>query len=237
MNRDKGGKLKLRNFRELMLKNPSLAAAGGSYEDFMTAYENEPKPNDFCEREGGNALLRLLRACGLEVGNKNGERNLLEKIKIARFLLEHGADVHYTEKEKPGAGALRALYESARETGPYVSFEFFGEFVFEMTKLLVEHGADVNQKNRYGSPVYDAIMGMRINKKDKARLMDYLLRHGMDLNLKNDWINEDFFENHGSLVFEYYPAITEVLRAFAKETGKSWKIPEMTSDEGNEKRE
>lgn len=223
-------------FRENMLKDPGSAAVSGTYEDFLTAYENEPKPNDFCERKGGHTLLCVLRSCDWEGNYETGEKYLSEKIKIVKFLLEHGADIHCTEEGKPRRGVLRVLYDSSRG-GAYVSTEFRGEFVFEMTKLLVEHGADVNHKNKYGSPVYDAIMGMGFNDKGKARLMDYLLRHGMDLNLKNDWINKDFFENHGSLVFDYYPAVTEVLRVYAKETGKSWEIPEMTSDEGNEEKE
>ncbi len=113
------------------------------------------------------ADLNVKGGVGLEITflMSVGCNNQDDGIKIVQFLLDHGADVH--AKDSSGCTALF-----------YAVKEAWAEEDFELVKLLIEYGADVNV--RCGKNLQTPLMCAY-----EIEIVQFLLDHGADVHAKD----------------------------------------------------
>ncbi len=105
--------------------------------------------------------------------------NAISKLNLSEveYLLEKGADVNYISKydESPLSAFLMGYYDDI-EDGEIV------EDKFNIAKLLIDYGADVNHKNSYDGnqgPLTYAVLG------NDTRLVDLLIKNGAEVNARS----------------------------------------------------
>ena len=135
--------------------------------------------------------------------------------KIAELLITHGANVNAQDKEENTPLHFRYFskifpceydeYEETEEMKNYLKQQL------HIAKVLIEHGADVNAKNKYGwTPLFytcDVDMakllvehGADVNAKDNredtplhnpgsADMANFLIEHGADLHARNRYFH------------------------------------------------
>ncbi|KAF7328224.1 Pfs, NACHT and ankyrin domain protein [Mycena venus] len=104
------------------------------------------------------------------------------EIEIARLLLEHGAEVN-AQGGKYGDALQAALLRVHNEMERYFRIGSAEREAkqgdFEMVRLLLEHGADVNaQRGEHGNALYAACW------KGHIEIVHLLLQHGAEVNVK-----------------------------------------------------
>jgi ankyrin repeat protein len=117
-----------------------LAAASGDVQSMKILLETG-KADKNARTIGGATLLMLAAGAGAERGSRK-ESEALEATKLAIAI---GGDVnaHLTEKTLYGPAANKEDGRTAMHAAVYLQWP-------EMIKLLADHGADVNAKDRYG---------------------------------------------------------------------------------------
>lgn len=122
--------------------------------------------------------------------NKNLNLNLLqmaltndeqpeEKMKIIEFLLRKGIDINYQEKQDQ-QNALHIFYFNVWR--PTVEYEN------TITNLLIEHGINVNQTDKYNAtPLMYAITLNKLTTVENKQMYQTLLASGSDYNLKDKY--------------------------------------------------
>jgi ankyrin repeat protein len=151
---------------------------------------------------GSTAMVEYLLSKGADINAKNTQLNspLLEAIiaendETAKLFIMRGADI-----QKPVKG-LSPLFQAARrnqrevvelllakgadiENGWVLNFVVTKPKLYDMAKLLIEKGADVNRKNPNGNnPLQNAVTHGK-----SLRMIDLLLDNGADIDTSNDGI-------------------------------------------------
>ncbi|CAM4973559.1 unnamed protein product [Rotaria socialis] len=100
---------------------------------------------------------------------------------VAKWLLEHGANVNIQMKTKPKSTPLHG----AKYRGHYLIVE-----------LLLEYGADVNIKNDFGTTIFDEEISNDVDNISSNKIQEILLQY--QSNLKSDkLIDVHVYENDG----------------------------------------
>jgi ankyrin repeat protein len=86
---------------------------------------------------------------------------------VAKWLLEHGANVNIQMKDKP-------------KNTPLHGAKFRGHFL--IVELLLEYGADINIKNDFGATVFDATISEEVNKDSSNKIKELLSQYQRNLN-------------------------------------------------------
>ena len=156
--------------------------------------ENSEKQNDVANQKSDNknvlSEIEALIKQGANVNQKNRDGDSPSKIafmcgkqNVVKYLLKNGADIN--QKDRHGNALLHLAAMEDNE---------------EMITYLLEQGADINQENNYGqTPLHfstyrscsrdDEIEKPSDRKgeekKDKEKMMKYLVEHGADVNKKD----------------------------------------------------
>ncbi|CAF3774358.1 unnamed protein product, partial [Adineta steineri] len=85
---------------------------------------------------------------------------------VAKWLLEHGADVNIQMKAKPKSTPLHGA-------------KFRGHI--KIVELLLEYGADVNIKNDFGATVFDEDISEEVDKNIASQITELLAQHKHNL--------------------------------------------------------
>lgn len=156
------------------------AVMDGTYEHVLWFYTGDP--NIVVKRSSGLSLIELAVLHYKERLYDRPEDRLEDKLKIVSFLLSEGADINYLDTKKK-RNALHWLFFS----GYHIQLTGL-EYVYKMTKLLVESGIDVNCKDIYGRiPLSYAITLGNAPTKKLMPVFEYLVAHGSDVNSKNNF--------------------------------------------------
>ncbi|KAG4095964.1 ankyrin repeat-containing domain protein [Neocallimastix lanati (nom. inval.)] len=156
----------------------------GKIKDINCLDENLETPLFYAVKNKYIQLTEYLLENGADVHytNKNGEYPLIvacyeriskKKLVITQMLIDHGADVN---KIANIAKNISYFYEIKYYSGTPLIYAI-DRGSFDLVKLLVENGADVNKKNEdNNTPLYYSIY----NKKPK--IIEYLLNQGARIN-------------------------------------------------------
>ncbi len=85
---------------------------------------------------------------------------------VAKWLLEHGANVNIKMKDNPSRTPLHGA-------------KFRGHFL--IVELLLEYGADVNIKNHFGFTVFDETISEEVDKDSSNKIKQLLLQYEQKL--------------------------------------------------------
>ncbi|CAF4061836.1 unnamed protein product, partial [Adineta steineri] len=85
---------------------------------------------------------------------------------VAKWLLEHGADVNIQMEVKPKSTPLHGA-------------KFRGHI--KIVELLLEYGADINIKNDFGATVFDEDISEEVDKNIASQIIQFLAQHKHDL--------------------------------------------------------
>lgn len=118
-------------------------------------------------------IIKLLLAKGADINKrtKSGYSSLElavrhENIEIAEFLIKNGIDVNTVEEDFGHS----PLYKAAITNND-----------LHMVKLLVENGANINQKDKYGESIlYEA------TAYENIEIVKFLVDNGVDVNIQNN---------------------------------------------------
>ena len=92
---------------------------------------------------------------------------------MAKVLLDHGAAVNVADRD----GGWTPLHIAVCGGPP------------ELVRLLLEHGADINQRDEYGwQPIHRAL---RSNPREPLAIVKILLEHGADANAQGGRLEPD----------------------------------------------
>lgn len=127
--------------------------------------------------KNGNTALTYCSNYGYIIIAKSADANVVKDkygyIKIAKFLVENGADINHRNKD--GITALEQALEQAAKINK-----------FELAKFLIENGADHKSINKSLVIVSGQSDGWGIsNKKEREEFLHYLISHNADVNAKN----------------------------------------------------
>lgn len=142
-------------------------------------------------REGSFHKLKLYYQGNVNLINESTKLNLLqtvicgknnykERLEMIDFLLSEGIDVNYLE-EREQMNALHLLYSS-------VSIKD-AEYLYVVSKKLIEKGIEINQKDRYGAIALSYLVSGKIGTEELRSLFEYLIDKGVDYNSKDKYGN------------------------------------------------
>lgn len=142
-------------------------------------------------REGNFDELKLYYQGNINLINESTKMNLLqtvicgkhnykERLEIIDFLLSEGIDVNYLEV-KEQMNALHLLYSSVTNKDV--------EYLYAVSKKLIEKGIKINQKDRYGAVALSYLISGKLGTEELRSLFEYLLDKGVDYNLKDKYGN------------------------------------------------
>lgn len=137
------------------------AALEGNYDEFLKRFDG-----DVTQVEPSTHFNLLMAAAAQESSAE-------DRLKIMKYLLDHGIDVNFTDK-KTKRNALHLLYYNCYERD-------CADFLFRATKMLVEAGIDVNRLDKYSViPLKYAITVCKVDTEDMADTFRYLIKAGSD---------------------------------------------------------
>lgn len=136
-----------------------------------------------------------------------------DRIEIAKFLINKGADVTYVPSNEEWGTALGYAVGTPRDN-------------YEIIDLLIQNGADINIKDYVGDT--PLLHGLLRYKDVNIKNIEYILEHGADANISNengitplleiatvtDKDTSDFIRlliKHGALLNEKYPENATIL--------------------------
>jgi ankyrin repeat protein len=123
-----------------------------------------------CARFGDAESAEILRKHGIVIGTSESDA-LTEAVdygnyELAEYLLQNGMDVNSRKKYEDGSIGASA-WEEAEQRG-----------YFDMVKLLVDHGVNVNDQD---------VAFLACEGGGSSRIINYLLEHGADINSKDSY--------------------------------------------------
>lgn len=141
------------------------AVRDGTYDDFIKLYTGNINA---IHKYSGYNLLQL---------TVTNDSNLEEKVMIIKFLIKEGIDINFVEKKRL-RNALHLLYFFMTNTS--------AEYLYLITKMLVERGISLNAQDKYGAiPLDYAITAVKNSTEDMKKIYQYLIENGSDYNIKN----------------------------------------------------
>lgn len=147
------------------------AADLGNYGKFLRYYKKYHKNDVNVVNEYTG--LNLLQTTVCSDDNPKG------KMKIIDFLLSKGIDINYLES-RDKMNALHILYSLVIDGSK--------EFLFAVTKKLIEGGININQRDGYGAiPLSYLISVCQLDTEDLKELFEYLLEKGADYDSKDNY--------------------------------------------------
>ena len=152
-------------------------AREANYEEFMKMYKED------------NKVIYSTLADTVLISALFGEEPYNERFKIIKFLVEKGVDINYPTRAKK-MNALHWLY--------YLGGRPNKDYLFEVTKLLVEHGVNLNVQDFNGSiPLKYLLASINLPTEEIAETLKYLLEKGSDyiIKSKNGWSCLDAAKN------------------------------------------
>lgn len=140
--------------------------------------------------EGNLRKFKQLYKGNINIINEDTKLNLLqtvvcrggnysERLKIIDFLLEKGIDVNYV-KTTNGMNALHLLYSSYIDDVDYI---------YTVTKKLIQKGINVNEKNKYGAIPLSYLIAGKLDTEELNPIFRYLVEMGSDYNSKDNYGN------------------------------------------------
>ncbi|MDO5155747.1 MAG: hypothetical protein Q4D51_07260 [Eubacteriales bacterium] len=144
------------------------AAIEGSFEQFQEFYDGDIGA---VNKYTGLNLLQTV-VCGCE--------NYDERIEMIRFLLSEGIDVNYLDK-KDRMNVLHLLYNNYHIKD--------AKYFYVVTKMLVEKGVEINQKDKRGGTPISHLIGAKIDTEELLPLFQFLTQNGADINVKDNYGN------------------------------------------------
>lgn len=143
------------------------AAREGDINEFKRLYKGDINIIDKYTK------LNLLQMVLSEKGN------YIQRLKIVHFLLKNGIDVNYVDR-KDRMNALHLLYSS------YVDDI---DYIYKVTKKLIQYGINVNEKNKYGANPLEYLIAGKLDTEELKPLFKYLIKSGADYNAKDNYGN------------------------------------------------
>ncbi len=141
----------------------------GTFEDFKKFYNGD------INQVNKYTKLNLLQYAVASDENKK------EKIKIIKYLLDNGVDINFLEK-KDNRNALHIFF--------YAVWDAKAEYYEQITKILINAGIDVNQKDKYGTiPLNYAIANSHRSPQEIKNTLMLLLESGSDYAQKDNFNN------------------------------------------------
>lgn len=151
----------------MKITNVFDAVRDGTYEEFIQFYKGNP---NLVSENLGLSLLALA-----VVNDKNPN----DKLKIVEFLLSEGADVNFINP-KEQRNVLHIFFFNVMRPNP--------KYMFDITKLFVENGVDINCKDKYNAiPLKYAITVVKLPTNEIEDVYKYLITQGSDVTNKDDF--------------------------------------------------
>ncbi|MGF6907866.1 ankyrin repeat domain-containing protein [Fusobacterium sp. PH5-44] len=144
-------------------------AREGNYKEFMKIYEKD-----------NNSIYSTLMDTVL-VSALFGEEPYDDRFKIVKFLIEKKVDINLPTRVQK-MNALHCFY--------YGVWRPDKDYLFEVTKLLVEYGVNLNAQDFNKSiPLQYLITRNRLETEDIEKTLRYLVENGSDYTIKNKYGN------------------------------------------------
>lgn len=151
----------------MKITNVFDAVRDGTYEEFIEHYRGD------INQINTNLGLNLLN---LTVVN---DKKPIEKIKIIKFLISEGININFADS-KDKRNALHTFYFNVLRPSP--------EYMFEITKLMIENGIYINGLDKFNAiPLKYAITITKLATEEIEPIYNYLLERGANYN------NRDIF--------------------------------------------
>lgn len=144
----------------------------GDYKDFSEYYKTEIKlkKEDINQVYGSykyNLLMYLL----------SEDKNFEDRIKMTRILIEDKININHLNSFK--RNSLHVFYFAIWRGEP--------QYYYEITKLLVENGVDINAVDKFGSIPLQYLLTLHKNDFESIEpVCKFLLKNGVDYNKKNN---------------------------------------------------
>ncbi|ORX57875.1 ankyrin [Piromyces finnis] len=129
--------------------------------------------------------------------------SLVKNLSIIDALVQNGVDINKRSKSFEEDSALMSAckVKSYGQYIPQITEQNRDDYIFAMTQYFVDHGAIINETNKFGyTPLIYA------SKYNNFKAMRYLVEHGADINAKNnfDYSPLLYFSQHDNLEGVYY---------------------------------
>lgn len=143
--------------------------------------------------------------------NKLGKRGanllmysiIIEKRKMMKILLEHGADPNVKSEIVPYTDTIneKSVRLCTYPLGEVV--EYYEDYNKKYIELLVKYGADINDNTCYQPPFIHAVHSSARRFEKKRELMSVLLKNGANINVQNKYGETPLISSFGgSFPFE-----------------------------------
>jgi len=124
--------------------------------------------------------------------------SLVKNLSIIDALVQNGVDINQRSNSFEADSALMSAckVKGYGQYIPQVTEQNRDDYIYYMTKYFVDHGAIINESNKYGyTPLIYA------SKYNNFKAMKYLIEHGADINAKNnfDYSSLIYLSQHGNL--------------------------------------
>ena len=174
-------------------------------------YINEPTPGGsypihWAVRKNNLRLLKLLIEQGADINAQDGQGNtpLHDAVEKGKSLFLHLGTKGDSEIKGDNTKIVELLLKNGAHpnaSNKYGETPIFYVRSFTDAKLLLQYGADVNVKNKEGTPL---IVKEAARSKPSISFIEFLIKHGADINAKDS-------SGRTPLYFAVYHANTELM--------------------------
>lgn len=170
-------------FRYTLTKEKEISSSDTDY-SYDLCYMLASKPNVYVDY---NEKIRCLVEIGSDIYKEHTFRhrynpiNVLSEaissmnVEFIEFLIEHGADIHYTVSNGNPVTEGLIYYESKHE-----------RFVSTL-KCLLKHGFDINDKDTNGNTcLLNSMKELHLDDEQMINFFKIMINHGVDIGVKNN---------------------------------------------------